>query len=149
MSLVSMSTRRCTPLRAGVGVGAAGTARRGARGTDALTGAGAAGSTSPWYAATACAPASPSRSASRSAAEVDRGGSREVVPSARKVVEAYVRALVKAHHRPAANDVLVLVGGSSLAEKRTAIKTLSESAAPDVESDGMGLRVSVENRVSR
>jgi hypothetical protein len=49
------------------------------------------------------------------------------------------------------NDVLVLVGGSnSLAEERTAIKTLPESVAAHVERDGIaGLRVSVENRVSR
>jgi hypothetical protein len=44
-----------------------------------------------------------------------------------------------------------VVGGSNgLAEKRTAIKTLPESIAADVERDGMaGLRLSVENRVSR
>jgi hypothetical protein len=48
------------------------------------------------------------------------------------------------------NDVLVLVGSKSLAEERTAIKTLPESVAAHVERDGIaGLRVSVENRVSR
>jgi hypothetical protein len=60
-----------------------------------------------------------------------------------------VRALVKAHHRPAVNDVLVLVGGNSLAEKRTAIKTLSESAAPTLRVAGGRAARELENRISR